>query len=192
MTQEKLLETIKNAFENVKLEDGIGIWEAQGIDDYADLKTIGELRKRDERDNWENLSYQDLAKCSSSLSFLDEKGMRFYLPKYMIFDILSKEIYKNQANYSPDILFTLGYKLDEEYQQKRFSLLDQKQMLTIIAYLKFKLKDIELKHKYSANSTGSKTKKPASDADFEDINGTITEWKRKLQDKIKEDQAKKK
>ena len=31
---EKLITTVKNAFSKVKLENGIGLFEAQGIDDY--------------------------------------------------------------------------------------------------------------------------------------------------------------
>ena len=51
MTKEELIKEIYDAFKGVRLEDGIGLWEAQGLDDYADPKTMAELRKKDERNN---------------------------------------------------------------------------------------------------------------------------------------------
>ncbi len=141
MTKEELILQIRTAFENVKLEDGVGLWEGQGLDDYADSKTILELRKKDERSNWDSIPYEDLVACQSSLSFFDAKGMRFCLPKFLIFDILADQIFKEQGIHSPDVLFTLSYKLNEEYQKNRFSLLDNKQIQCIIDYLQYKLPD---------------------------------------------------
>ena len=47
MTKEELIIEIRTAFNNVKLEDGVGLWEGQGIDDYADSKTMAELKRKD-------------------------------------------------------------------------------------------------------------------------------------------------
>ena len=52
MTKDELITEIRTAFKNIKLEEGVGLWEGQGIDDYADSETILKLRKRDERNNW--------------------------------------------------------------------------------------------------------------------------------------------
>lgn len=71
MTKEQLITKIRTAFKDVELEDGIGLWEAQGVDDYADRKTILELREKDERKDWNNIRYKELAICESSISFLD-------------------------------------------------------------------------------------------------------------------------
>jgi hypothetical protein len=73
------------------------------------------------------------------LSFFDAKGMRFCLPKFLIFDILSNQIYKEQNIYAPEILFTLGYKPDDEYNINRFSLFDHQQIETIILFLEYKV-----------------------------------------------------
>ncbi len=45
MTTEELIKEIKTAFENVTLQDGIGLWEAQGLDSYADNATLLKLKK---------------------------------------------------------------------------------------------------------------------------------------------------
>jgi len=159
MKKEDLIINIRTAFNGVKLEDGIGLWEGQGIDDYASESKILELRKKDERNNWDAISYQDLQSCQSSLSFFDAKGMRFCLPKYLIFDLLDDQFYEKEGLVPPDLVFTLGHKLDEEYQKVRYSLLDNLQIQCIIDYLKYKLSE--------------------SPNDFE-LNKTIDKWEQKL------------
>lgn len=139
MLKEELVEKIQLAFEDVRLEDGIGLWEAQGLDDYADTDVMKRLKQKDERINWENVSYQDLAHCESSLSFFDAKGMRFCLPKFLIFDILETQILKEQNLYSPDVVFTLTNDLESEYQLNRFSLFNMEQVKCVIAFLEYKL-----------------------------------------------------
>lgn len=159
MTKKELITQIRTAFKDVKLEDGVGLWEGQGLDYYVSQQEILKFRKKDERNNWDNISYGDIVHCQSSLSFFDAKGMRFCLPKFLIFDILGDEIYEKEGVHPPDVLFTLGYKLDEEYQQNRFSLFDNQQLQCIIDYLEYKL--------------------PQNDSDSE-LNGMIYKWKKKL------------
>ncbi len=79
-----LIEEIKTAFRGVKLEDGIGLREANGIDDYKTKERLLELRQEDEKENWENVPFEDICeKYESAFSYLDAKGMRFYLPQYL-------------------------------------------------------------------------------------------------------------
>jgi hypothetical protein len=179
VTKEKLISEIQTAFQNVQLEDGIGIWEGQGIDDYADEKTILELRKKDERNNWDSIPYQHLNACASSLSFFDAKGMRFCLPKFLIFDLLQEQIQQEQGIASPDVLFTLGYKLDEAYQKNRFSLFSSIQIQCIISYLEYKLEEfITTYKKYSTNDdTVSETF--YSDSEYVELTRILNEWKEK-------------
>ncbi|MFC4211842.1 DUF6714 family protein [Pedobacter lithocola] len=143
MLKTDLINKIKLAFKDVRLENGIGLWEAQGLDDYADDETLKSLRTRDERINWENLSYQDLAYCESSLAFFDAKGMRFCLPQFLIFDILEAKILKEQNLSSPEVVFALTNDLHSECQLNRFSLFNTKQMECVISFLHYKLAIIE-------------------------------------------------
>jgi hypothetical protein len=181
MTKEELVSEIKTAFKNVRLEDGIGLWEAQGIDDYADAKTIATLRQKDERHHWDKIPYEDLINCSSSLSFFDAKGMRFCLPQFLIFDILAEDFFEAQNNASPDVLFTLGYKLNEEYQKNRFSLFNHQQTQTIVHFLEYKLEEFTTRFKaYSANDT-SKKSQIDTNHDYLELLRTVSEWKQKLE-----------
>ena len=88
-----LIKIIRYAFLDVKLEEGIGLLQAQGIDDYESEDKCQKLRAQDELNDWGNISSEKLNKCYSSLSFFDSKGMKFHLPAYMIADI------KNQYDF---------------------------------------------------------------------------------------------
>jgi hypothetical protein len=159
MTKEELITEIRMAFKGVELEDGIGLWEAQGIDDYADEKTIIELRGKDERKNWSNIPYRELAICESSVAFFDAKGMRFCLPQFLILDIIEEDLFKEEEINSPDIVFILGHELDGEYQKNRFSLFDIRQIQCVVEYLAYKLQQ--------------------NNPDAE-LDSTIQKWKQKL------------
>jgi hypothetical protein len=169
MTKESLIAEIKSSFQNVKLEDGIGLWEGQGLDDYADESEILKLRLRDERNNWDTISYEDLAYAQSSLSFFDAKGMRFCLPKFLIFDLLEDEIFQEKGISAPDVVFILGHNLNEEYQKNRFSLFDRPQIETIIHYLEYKIEKII-----------STRKEYLTDYDDNKLITTLSEWKKKV------------
>lgn len=170
MTKEKLIAEIRTSFENVRLDDGIGLWEGQGLDDYAGENEILKLRIKDERNNWDNIPYEDLAYGQSSLSFFDAKGMRFCLPKFLIFDILEDEIFKEKGINSPDVIFTMGNKLNDEYQKRRFSLFDSRQIETIIHYLEYKIE--------KAISTN---KEYMTDYNYIELIRTINEWKKEAE-----------
>jgi len=157
MTKEELLAKIRTAFKDVRLEDGVGLWEAQGLDEYAGDAKMRELRAKDERDDWGKMPYKDLAYCYSSLSFFDAKGMRFCLPQFLVFDLLSDDLTDHVG--LPDVVFTLGHKLNEEYQMERFSLFDAEQIQCVIDFLEYKLPETY---------------------DEDGLRKTIGEWRKKL------------
>jgi hypothetical protein len=74
----------RHAFEGVTLGAGIGLHEAQGLDDYADEKTCAAYREKDEKEDWSAIPLESLHRCSSSLSFFDAEGMRFHLPAFLM------------------------------------------------------------------------------------------------------------
>ncbi len=176
MTKEELIKKIQMAFKDVKLEDGIGLWEAQGVDEYADNKKMAELIAKDERNNWENLSYKDMAFCSSSLSFFDAKGMRFCLPKFLIFDLLKEEVFEEYNLYAPEVLFTLGYRLDEDYQKKRYSLFNKEQINAVITYLEYGLQEIIDGYEEYSKLFGCAPETLYTDYDYLEFKRMIEEW----------------
>ena len=84
---EMLCQEIREAFSGVKLGDGIGLEQAQGIDDYDDAATCARYRAQDEKDDWSRIPVEKLNRCNSSLSFFDAEGMRFHLPAYLLADL---------------------------------------------------------------------------------------------------------
>ena len=120
-----LIETIRAAFKDVTLEDGVGLFEAQGLDDYKTPEACHELKQKDVKRNWEAIPAADLNQCYSSLSFFDPKGMRFHLPAFLIADLKGK--------YNFDLVFTLAHLND--YSKSRFSELSPDQRRAVRAYL---------------------------------------------------------
>jgi hypothetical protein len=84
LNEKRVADLIKHAFQGVELGDGIGLWQAQGLDDYADAKTLKKYRDKDEKHDWSRISVVDIKRCHSSLSFFDAEGMRFHLPAFLI------------------------------------------------------------------------------------------------------------
>src|SRR4051812_12445181 len=75
---QQVARAIEAAFAGVALGGGVGLQEAQGLDDYADDETCAAYRANDEKDNWHRISTEALNRCHSSLSFFDAEGMRFH------------------------------------------------------------------------------------------------------------------
>src|SRR5690606_11328391 len=85
--ERRIARLIRAAFRDVRLGNGVGLMQAQGLDDYADSKTLAEYRSQDEKDDWSKIPVSELNACYSSLSFFDAEGMRFHLPAFLIADI---------------------------------------------------------------------------------------------------------
>ena len=82
-----VIEKLRAAFAGVRLEDGIGLKEGQGLDDYEDKWVCAKYREEDEKEDWQKIPVEKLARCHSSLSFFDPKGMRFHLPAFLIAEL---------------------------------------------------------------------------------------------------------
>ncbi len=87
IVNETLCDKIREAFAGVTLGNGIGLQQAQGIDDYEDEAACASYRASDEKEEWSRIPVSELNRCNSSLSFFDAEGMRFHLPAYLIADL---------------------------------------------------------------------------------------------------------
>ena len=125
-------QVIEEAFFGVKLGNGVGLKQAQGLDDYADETTLTDLRAMDEKENWQRIPAEALSACASSLSFFDAEGMKFHLPAYLIVDL--RGLYQGTG-----MAFTLTYYL--EGRQQVFALLDPVQRRAVRSFLLFIAKD---------------------------------------------------
>lgn len=114
---EELIARIRKAFAGVKLGNGIGLWQAQGLDDYASEEECAQYREKDEKDDWSQISVDDLNACNSSLSFFDDEGMRFHLPAYLVAEL--------EGAYRFGMAFALSHLND--YAMQQYSLLNNEQ-----------------------------------------------------------------
>ncbi|WP_395742305.1 DUF6714 family protein [Prosthecobacter sp.] len=127
---QKLCVLIETAFHGVKLGDGVGLFQAQGLDDYENAATCAAYRAKDEKEDWRRITAADLNRCHSSLSFFDAEGMRFHLPAYLILDL--------RGECDMGITFHLTYALGD---RPKFDLLTPEQRSTVRTYLLFLLDD---------------------------------------------------
>lgn len=84
---EELIPQIEEAFAGVTLEDGMGLLESDGVDDYAGQQELARLRAMDEKDDWRRIPVERLCSCYAAPSFLDAKGMRFHTPAFLVGDL---------------------------------------------------------------------------------------------------------
>jgi len=118
---------IQEAFADVHLGAGIGLQEAQGLDDYESEETCARYRSGDEKEDWHRITADRLNACSSSLSFFDAEGMRFHLPAYLIADL--------DGSYRHGMAFHLS--CADEYSVLRFALLSAQQHAAVRAFVAY-------------------------------------------------------
>lgn len=123
---------IRVAFAGVTLGNGIGLRQANGLDDYADPRTLAALRLQDEKHDWQAISFEDLDRFYCSLSFFDAEGMRFHLPAYLVADLAG-------ALLTVDIIFHLVSVSDGV--ESRFDNLSAAQRNAVREYLLLRLSE---------------------------------------------------
>lgn len=121
---EGLKELIREAFAGVRLGDGIGLYEAQGLDDYEDPQRCERGRERDEKDDWRAISAELVSSLHGCFHFFDAEGMRFHLPAFMTADI--------DGDYGWDLAYWITRYGDDE-----FALLNDAQREAVRQYLGF-------------------------------------------------------
>jgi hypothetical protein len=79
-----LIAEITAAFDGVARQDGTTLHEAIAIDDYKSSEEQRAARECDTERRWQDVPDNDIVACESALSFLCEKGFRYYIPAFMI------------------------------------------------------------------------------------------------------------
>ena len=93
LDKSKLIEEINQAFKTVKLDNGIGIFEADELDACSSDKKLEQARKKDRSwwDEWKYIEDKHLMHYSSVMCFMDSQGIKWALPAYMIFSLNNYE-----------------------------------------------------------------------------------------------------
>ena len=135
VNSDEVIQKIDNAFSDVILEGGIGLLQAQAIDDYLPKEEQDKQRQKDEKLNWKSISFNDLQRYHSSLSFFDAAGMKFHLPAYIIGSI------KGELD---DPIFHLT--ILDTYAESKLVTLNLNQKKSIIEYLNWCLTQEEFEY----------------------------------------------
>ncbi|GLS27229.1 DUF6714 family protein [Marinibactrum halimedae] len=126
--RESLILDIEKAFKNVCLGEGIGVFEANAIDDFSSEEIKGSQREKDVRDNWKLIPDDVIDEHYHSLSFMDDDGFRFAIPSFMIFSL---KYFDSSASAAIDAtIFTLAKTRD-------WGFLSAEQKRVIASFLKY-------------------------------------------------------
>ena len=90
---DEVIAQISAAFADTKLGEGIGLFEANGLDDYESDEELRRLRGLDEKLDWKRISADDLSQCYCSPSFFDRQGFVFHLPAFLIAQLNDEHSY---------------------------------------------------------------------------------------------------
>jgi hypothetical protein len=82
-----LIDEITAAFDGVSREDGTTLHEAEAMDDWKSPEEQRAARRLDREARWQDVPDKDISACCSALSFLNEKGFRYYIPAFMIYSL---------------------------------------------------------------------------------------------------------
>lgn len=87
MDESSVIKAIETAFAGVLLEDGIGIYEAEVIDDYGGEEERQKAKLKDlvSWRNWQEIPDEVLRSYYTTFCFVDSKGFKFLIPAYMRF-----------------------------------------------------------------------------------------------------------
>lgn len=82
-----LVAEIMAAFDGVSREGGTALHEAEAIDDWKSPEEQRAARHLDLEVRWQGVPDDDIFACCSALSFMNEKGFRYYIPAFMIYGL---------------------------------------------------------------------------------------------------------
>lgn len=80
-----LVAEISAAFDGVSREGGMTLHEAEAVDDRLSPAEQRAARSLDPDTRWQDVPDTDISVSSSTLSFLDEIGFRYYIPAFMVY-----------------------------------------------------------------------------------------------------------
>lgn len=201
----KLVQQIFDAFDGVTLEDGVGLWEAQGRDDRLSAQECAKLRAKDETKDWRNIKLADLLRCGSSPSFFDAKGLRFHLPYLLLYaidyfdaeeDVLMSDAAFYKTSYAPEIEYKLTSMLNDlnkteehhksmlAYHNNQFALLNVPQIRCIISFLQYRIVEVKTAQATPCSSCGIVHEPTKKDKYFNKLEEAITYWQGQIRQRI--------
>jgi hypothetical protein len=129
----QIADLITAAFVDVKLGQGVGLFEGQALDGYETEAVRLEERSKDEKEDWKRIQSMHLNACHSSLSFFDPLGMRFHLPAFVCCEL--------RGDYEMGLDISLSG--IDDWKRSKFSLLSPNQKEAVAEFLQFLAEDAD-------------------------------------------------
>lgn len=141
MDKEELISEIRSAFDGVTLDGGVSLDEARIMDNYGregPREPLAQIPGNKITHDWSRISSEVLGNFDC-VAFLDEKGLRYYLPAFLLHIL---------ENYDPSSMMTIGtlsalYPKNET-QESNLSALDDQQRKAIALFMRFLPEIVEL------------------------------------------------
>ena len=135
INRDKLVREIRTAFRNVRIGEGIGIYEAEALDDYAveDQRLAARFKDRVAWESWGEIPAEVVSKCYSVLCFVDPEGMRFLLPAFMVFTVENYD--KSNSSSIDSVIYALD--LTKEAFAAFDAVLSAEQKEAVAKFLRF-------------------------------------------------------
>lgn len=129
----QLIREIETAFDGVSREGGISLHQAQALDECRDGDEVEQAGTLDTETRWQDVPESEIAKMEVAMCFMDDIGLKYYLPAFMVYSIKHHETCEtNSANHP---IYQLIAKTEEE--KKRFSIFNTPQKKAIRRYLEY-------------------------------------------------------
>jgi hypothetical protein len=84
---DEVIARLEKAFTGQKLGGGIGLLEANAIDEYASLEERAIMRQQDEHYDWKRIEVERLNECYAAPTYFDAAGFAFHLPAFLIAEL---------------------------------------------------------------------------------------------------------
>lgn len=136
--RDQVIDEILRAFADVAREDGVTLHEAAVIDDYGSADERTAARRLDTDRRWQDVPDRLIEEYSDTLSFVDVKGFRFYLPAYMVWTV--RHLEDTGAVSAMHTILSLGLIGDaglRGWQLERLGSFDEAQSRAICGFLRF-------------------------------------------------------
>ena len=132
----QLIKEIEKAFDNVCQPEKITLHVAEAHDDYD--YNDEKYKHLDVRGRWQDVPKEHIEKCQMALNYVDNVGMRYYLPAYMVWylnKLDSGEIDSDHALYALNS-YSDNKKMSK-YFQEIFSLFTHEQLRACAHFVKY-------------------------------------------------------
>ena len=104
-SEDDVIREIYAAFPAVRRDGGIGLHEAEEIDNYGGAEERARAREMDVEPDWQHVPTSAIESMPSALYFLDATGFAYYLPAVMVWSVRHADGRSDSS--TPDSLLSL-------------------------------------------------------------------------------------